>query len=600
MMSLGNSYLAQMSGDGQASGEDCWEWSATYGQDMTLSIRACEETAGTVNWSVSVTEAGGEPCTFMTGTAAGNNLSGSWSFFNCPDEELVMRESWSTDGEGHWELDLEIWDAETEAPLARPTDTPPYAFHYEQNADGSGECEELEDGALVWRMVWVVEGETVGGEFCTYVGGEIDECYDFGEGWEPELPEAPPEFEFDSELLEDENVPDVFLGLASLAAVIMDRGNSYLDVAEGEGTHVSEDCWQWSETDGSDTITVTACEYAEGNSDWSVAVDGCTFLSGSVAADGLSGAWDFFECPGGDTDMSTDWSTDGAGNWVLEIDIWDSEMKAQIVPSATDDPAVHIYYEENADGSGSCSVSQDGEPVWSMEWHWEGDELVGEICIVTEGEPDCYDFDEWGADETPETPPEFEFDPVLFSDPDVPLQFLGIAGMANGYMQLGMSYLALAEGEGTPIGDDCWEWTQSDGSDTITLLACAMPEGGVEWSADLNGCTYLTGEVDAGALSGGWSFQICPGEETVMTLDWSTDGADNWEMTMVFWDGGTEMMSIAFDQNADGSGECRVSEDGTLEWSMDWQVVGEEVTGNFCTYVDGELDECEPFGGLTP
>jgi hypothetical protein len=215
MMSLGNSYLAQMSGDGQASGEDCWEWSATYGQDMTLSIRACEETAGTVNWSVSVTEAGGEPCTFMTGTAAGNNLSGSWSFFNCPDEELVMRESWSTDGEGHWELDLEIWDAETEAPLARPTDTPPYAFHYEQNADGSGECEELEDGALVWRMVWVVEGETVGGEFCTYVGGEIDECYDFGEGWEPELPEAPPEFEFDSELLEDEDVPDVFLGLAS-------------------------------------------------------------------------------------------------------------------------------------------------------------------------------------------------------------------------------------------------------------------------------------------------------------------------------------------------------------------------------------------------
>ena len=189
---------------------------------------------------------------------------------------------------------------------------------------------------------------------------------------------------------------------------------------------------------------------------------------------------------------------------------------------------------------------------------------------------------------------------MLFSS-GVPLEFTVMASMASGFMNVGMSYLALAEGEGTPIGDDCWEWSETYGTDTMTLRACTVPGGGAEWSVDVDGCTALTGEVDAGGLSGGWVFyDECPGNDKVMTLDWLVDATDSWDMVIAFWDGSTEMMSIAFDQNADGSGECAVSAEGVLEWTMDWQIVGEQVTGNFCTYVDGVLDGCEPFSSIFP
>lgn len=596
----GNAYLGMATGNGTAAGDDCWEWAATE-QGVTVLVEGCEESNGSYTWSVSFSQGGSAMCTVMEGEVSADGLSGNWTFYNCPDNpnDKLMETVWQGDQDGNSQIEMFLWDPDGSVAKTVPPEDADYYFLYQENAEGSGYAEWQEGGLLEWTMAWLFDGDTLNAEFCEYDGGVLVECTDINEGYDSggggsgDGPELPDGFEFDEEVLDDENVPDELVGAAGLVNGLMGIANDWLDDVEGEGTAIGDDCWEWVESDESYTVRVVACEEADGAVTWFVeagedSLDLCTWLEGYVAADELEGSWTFYNCEVGaiDPSMTLDWETDGADWWRAEIAIWEI-MRGTLAGAYDEDPPIYLVYEENADGSGFAESYAYGVMVWSMTWQWDGDDLIGQMCTYIDGVLDeCFDIEEGGGGTEPD-PPEigvpFEFRPELLdyaTTPDVAVaaQLSSLAGIQEG----ALGWLAPPDGVDGVYEDDCWTWEAVEyGTEEVVARLVICQESGSEeacWEywIDMDGDEELDLMVEG-----------CAGLETLGgSLLYHFGG----EMEMLWWVDsdpapGTQHLTfqtlfnqVVYYELPDGSGRCDYTADYG-SWYCTWDST---FTGEYC------------------
>ncbi|MBD3236744.1 MAG: hypothetical protein GF330_08580 [Candidatus Eisenbacteria bacterium] len=245
-------------------------------------------------------------------------------------------------------------------------------------------------------------------------------------------------------------------------------------------------------------------------------------------------------------------------------------------------------------------------------WFWPG-LLAVMLLAISCGDDD----DGGGGGVTPQapTPPEqFAFEEELLADPDVPAEVSGTAAMASGMMQMGQGYMAAAASGGTPTGSDCWEWSWVDGQtqDAILIAACEESGGAANWEVTLTQagmapCVVLRGEVASDGLSGSWAFRDCECDTTVLLTEWTTNAAGSvWtvDMTITPYDCAKrpsfldedDPIYVHYEANSDGSGSMNSRSGADTLWTSDWQISGDEISGTYCWYEDGVLQECSDFG----
>ncbi len=384
-MQQGANFLGFASGQGTAVGAGCWEWTETM-EDYDITLEACEATEGGVTWSAAVSEWGGDPLLLLSGTVAGDGLSGTWSYVDPPGGELAMTESWSTDGQGSWVLDLAVYDTEVIAGLAPVRQVDPlYRFHYEEEAGGAGSCCETVSGEVVWSMTWVLEGEDLTGEYCEYEEG-IPTCYDLGGVLPEDLPPAPGGLFFEDGFGGSERVPEELAGILSDIENLATVAEDFFGSVAQAGTFV-DGCWIWESDDGQgNPLTIDICEEADAAC-WSVTYLDCTGLGPEVVLEGcestaIFGGWiKQYGCIGGEPGL-----VHHVWWWVDDSPVFGTEHVIFWTLAGS------LDYEEHPDGSGHCewTLPLGQDPSWWCEWDTA---YHGEFCRqVVGGEPDCETF----------------------------------------------------------------------------------------------------------------------------------------------------------------------------------------------------------------
>lgn len=610
MMQAGNAYLGLASGEGTPSGEDCYEWTVTE-EGVTVRVGACETTSG-YTWSVSYAEGGAELCTVMRGTSSTEGLSGSWTYFNCPGDPdaKVMECVWTSDGAGHFRSEMFMWDAAL-GPVPLEDDDEDYYFLYDENADGSGYSEYKEGGVLQWTMDWKLEDGTLQATFCIYIDGQLDECVDINEGYDPggepgDSPPPPGGFDLDDDLLDAENLPDEVAGLVALIESMLEAGTAWFDEIEGEGTYLGDGCWEWLTTEGDQTVRVVACVDTDQSVAWSVFIgpdpeDLCLLLEGWESGDGTEGNWMLYACPQGDGEpvLTTSWETDGEGYLHAQIDIWTGEGR---LARLEDDPAVRFIYEEHADGTGWAECYEEGVIVWSLSWQLDGETLTGEWCTYTGGVLDeCIDLEDIGGGGGGEPDPPvlgvpFEFRPELLDPDTTPDPRVKDDLEALESIQLGaLDWLEPPSFEPT-YEDDCWVWEIYDpwSEDLLSIYRICEDLENDEacweyWQdLDFDGELDLVVEGCAGLESlGGWlNYHFAGGAEMAWWID-DDPVAGTKHLTF-----GTGVSEASYDELPDGSGYCDY-ETGFGGWYCTWD---EGFQGEYCFQATpgGEYD-CDEF-----